>query len=340
MITVIDQPTRNLYEGMSFSETLDNMVIGVCEACNDFMMDTILTEHAYLYENATEITYVNEDGSENSNGTSLKEKFFKHVESVKKMIGDAIKRVLGFISKKIDAIHDKLIALGINEKKIDEAIKYLDSHDASVNFNLSGWAFIREEIIKAKDTAFIRKENIDSHEFYSKQGQLYEKLEKAASESKEGIDLNGKISSSESSILKFAKKVVLGNSLKKDINEAWKKADESLESLKKTIAKGELGENIGERIGKANDALKSNAIASKDLMRAYANHFNDYLSIITTLIKVANKGNRDEAIKKAKKNITNTKANAKATIAKAKYNANKKNPRFVDTDSSDEFDED
>ena len=135
MITVIDQPTMNLYEGMSFSETLDNMVIGVCEACNDFMMDCLLTEHAYLYENATEITYVNEDGSNNANGASLKEKFFKHVEAVKKMIGDAIKRVLGFISKKVDAIHDKLIALGINEKKIllDVLVKALRDGENKVN---------------------------------------------------------------------------------------------------------------------------------------------------------------------------------------------------------------
>ena len=356
MITVIDQPRENLYEGMGFYETLDNMIIGVYEACNDFMMDTLLTEHSYLYENATEITYVNEDGSDNANGISLKEKFFNHVNAIRTMIGDAIKRVLEFISKKVDAIHDKLISLGINEKKIDEAAKYLDSHDnVGVNFKLSGWAFIREEIKKAKDTAFTNRGNIDSNKLYSEQGQLYKELQKKAFESVDDLDvddLKGKITSSSSSIFKFAKTVVLGNSLKKDINEAWKNADKSLESLKKSIGgKGDVGENIGERIGRANDALKSNAIVAKDLMKAYANHFNDYLSIITTLIKVANKGKHDEAVAKAKENVknssnkfkkglTNAKTNVKSTIARAAYNANKKNPKFVDSESSDEFDED
>jgi hypothetical protein len=353
MITVIDQPRENLYEGMGFYETLDNMIIGVYEACNDFMMDTLLTEHSYLYENATEITYVNEDGSDNANGASLKEKFFNHVNAIKQMIGDAIKRVLEFISKKVDAIHDKLISLGINEKKIDEAAKYLDSHDnVGVNYKLSGWAFIREEIKEAKDTAFINQGNINSHELYSEQGQLYKELQKKAFESLDNLDaddLKGKITSSSSSIFKFAKTVVLGNSLKKDINEAWKNADKSLESLKKSIGKGDGGENIGERIGRANDALKSNAIVAKDLMKAYVNHFNDYLSIITTLIKVANRGKRDEAVAKAKANIKNSpivkkasniKANAKSTIARAAYNANKKNPKFVNSEYSDEYDED
>ena len=351
MITVIDQPRENLYEGMSVSDTLDNMVIGVYEACNDFMMDTLLTEHSYLYENATEITYVNEDGSDNANGASLKEKFFTHVDNVRKIIGDAISKVLEAIGKKVDAIRDKIIALGINKKKLDQTIAYISSHDVNFSYKLSGWSQepIRN-LVKQNFDKFINKDNIDSATFY-KAGDLYKELDEKAK--KMSSSFNGNTKNYSATGLSKCVDVVLNNTFKKDLSEAKKKADKSLESLKKSISSpsADKGELIGERLGRLNDALKCNVNINKDLLKAYYNSYNECVSVIVALIKIANKGIRDEAINKAKENIknspnkfkkglTNAKANAKATVARAAYNANKKNPKFVDSESSDEFDED
>ena len=356
MITVIDQPRENLYEGMSVSDTLDNMGIGVYEACNDFMMGALLTEHAYLYENATEITYVNEDGSDNANGASLKEKFFTHVDNVRKIIGDAISKVLEAIGKKVEAIHDKIIALGINKKKLDQTIEYINSHDVNFSYKLSGWSQepIRK-LVRQNFDKFINKDNIDSATFY-KAGELYKELDTEAKKMSSYFDGNTKERYSATGLSQCVD-VVLNNTFKKDLNEAKKKADRSLESLKKSISSpgADKGELIGERLGRLNDALKCNVNINKDLLKAYYNSYNECVNVIVALIKIANKGIRDEAINKAKENIknspdkfknrlkkdlTNAKTNIKSTVARAKYNANKKNPKFVDSESSDEYDED
>ena len=56
MITVIDnynESAFDCYKGMSLGDAVNSMVLESHNVVSELMMDVLLTEHSYLYENAT-----------------------------------------------------------------------------------------------------------------------------------------------------------------------------------------------------------------------------------------------------------------------------------------------
>lgn len=306
MITVIDNyyPQSNIYEGMTFSEALDNVLIDVYEACNNMMMDTLLAEHAYLYENATEIVYENEDGSENKNGRSLKERFFATVDNISSIISSLFDKLIDSISNAISNIKHKMASLGLNEKKIDETVKYIEANDIKIPIKLDGWnsKAIEGEISNAmsKDSngAFIHDTRHGEYTTYGA-GEYFKKLEEIA---KNNARKDDGFSFTESGVFDTAKEVVLKNNLIKSILSAKREANDSLRNVKKTI-NGIGGEVLPDAIAKANAALKSNAAVCKDLCKAYDKYYFANAKIISAVVKAAksDKSEKDKAAKEKEK---------------------------------------
>lgn len=298
MITVIDNyyPQSNLYEGMTFSEALDNVLIDVYEACNNMMMDTLLAEHAYLYENATEIVYENEDGSENKNGRSLKERFFATVDNISNIINSLFDKLIDSISNAISNIKQKMASLGLNEKKIDETVKYIEANNIKIPIKLDGWnsKAIEAEISRAKDSAFIHDTRRGEYTTYAA-GEYFKKFEEIA---KNNAREDDGTSFTKSGLFSTAKTVVLQNNLVKDILAAKKKANDSLRDMKKTL-NSIGGEGLPDAIAKANAALKSNAAVCKDLCKAYDKYYFANAKIISVVVKAA-KSDKSEKNKAAK----------------------------------------
>lgn len=312
MITVIDNyyPQSNLYEGMTFSEALDNVLLDVHEACNNMMMDTLLTEHAYLYENATEIVYENEDGSENKNGRSLKERFFATVDNISNIINSLFDKLIDSISNAISNIKQKMASLGLNDKKIDETVKYIEANSIKVPIKLDGWnsKAIEVEISKAKDGAFIHDTRRGEYTTYVA-GEYFKKFEEIA---KNNAKEDDGTSFTKSGLFSNAKAVVLQNNLVKDILAAKKKANDSLRDMKKTL-NSIGGEGLPDAIAKANAALKSNAAVCKDLCKAYDKYYFANAKIISAVVKAAksdksekNKATKEKEKQEKKDNFSNT----------------------------------
>jgi hypothetical protein len=311
MITVIDNyyPQSNLYEGMDLSDTLDNMVIGVYETCNDIMMSSLLAEHAYLYENATEIQYVNEAGEETAEGKSLKERFLEGVAKIKEMISTAFKKFIDWISEQTLGIRRKMASVGINEKKITEAKNYIISNNVDLSVDVGGWAAssIREAIKAGYEKDFIR--DSDSDFTALKPGDYFATF-KVSPTVKTGSLKDGRA-------IDEAIKTVFSNDLLNNIKSARKSADNAIDEIKKRVAK-ETPERIGERIGRANDALKTNANIAKDLIKAFNKHYLACAKIASAVIKTAAKDKSDKKSAERQEKFNNSKVGKTVNNAKEK----------------------
>ena len=301
MITVIDQPTLGLYEGMSISEALDNMVIGVYETCNEFMMDCLLTEHAYLYENATEITYVNEDGSENANGTTLKEKFFGAVETVKRMFSELFGKIINFIAEHTEGIRRKMASIGLTEKKVNSAIEYIKANNVEFAVETGGWATKGkiEKYINEGKQGFISDSDSDHPSFGP--GGYFKKVEEEIKQTSTRKNIDARE-------INDAVQVVLKTTLLADIKKARKDADDALNGLKKDIKSDHNAENFNERLGRANDALKSNANLVKDLIKIFNKFYLANAAILSKLIKVAGSDKFEKKVEPIKTKVGEVKA--------------------------------
>ena len=301
MITVIDQPRENLYEGMSVSDACDDMLIGVYETCNDFMMNCLLTEHSYLYENGVEINYFNEDGSENENSRSLKDKFFQAVDTIRTKISALFSKIIDFISNNIDSLKHKLATIGMNKQKLDKAVEYAERNNISISFKTNGW---QSKAIKNKIDSGLKEKLISNsqkeHTIYEKD-EFFKEFEDIAKNSIREENGKGK-EVTKSGVLSAAIDVVTGNDLIKKIRKDREEADKSLNNMKKNFSAFN-GEELGEAMNRANNALKSNANVCKDMCKAYNKFYLANASIVSALIKSvkSDEGEKNKAQKEANK---------------------------------------
>ena len=346
MITVIDEPRDNIFEGMSMTDALDNAVIGVYEICNDFMMDSLLTEHAYLYENATEITYVNEDGSDNANGKSLKEKFIGMVQNFGKIIMDLFDKVIRTVTDNILEIRKKITSMRMDKKKIDYAISYLKNNEYDINISLSGWSSdkVLDKIKECGEKCIIKKDQIESATKYYQLGEVFKEIKEQADQSAKFSWGKGKFNKE---AFAHPMQVVFDNKAISEIKDSKNSANKNINEYKKGL--NITGSEYAVLVAKATSAIKSNTVVWKDICKAYNTYYMENAKIMLKLIKIANKVSSDEFKRKVKqgaeekindvsKKIRNKKAEAKATFAKA---VSKDKGRYVESeDTDDEFSSD
>ena len=291
MITVIDnynESAFNCYEGMSLSDAVNSMVLESHNVVNERMMDILLTEHSYLYENATEITYVNEDGTENANGVSLKEKIGAAVDKVRTFIAGAWNNFISWVENAIEDITTKIKKLGVSKKQYDENVKVLGTA-GNIVVKVSKWS-ISKEADNAINNLDGFRSNIGGGQKFWEPGEYFKQFAKKNDE--EGY-INPK---DDQWFFEKAGQVVFDSkgTISK-IRKNQKDMDAALIKIKK-IAMINDPKNNADTLKAVSESIKNNANVAKDKIKLY----NKYIAANLTIVRDVIKSGKSITAKRAK----------------------------------------
>ena len=307
MITVINEETAvntNPYPGMTLAEACGAMEMAVMEAVNDFQMGILLTEHAHLYANGTEMSYVDEAGNFNEKAAALKEK----------AVG-----VIKFCGEKIAELWDKAIewatrfmsstAAALNKASISKKMAYR----VAENFgNLVGSSVevlgvghtVDQKFLDGAYKAYIKANAAgedDPKAFY----------EKFVHKNEGGIMIDA-------GTFKAALDSIFSNTLLADIKKAKKDANDT---IKEHIAqvKSMKPDDMDEKIAGLKKTMNSNTRITREAVRVYNVYANSQAQIVRSIMnqKEVKAFVRGEAMKDIKAAGEKAKESAKAAPGKA-----------------------
>ena len=307
MITVINEETAvntNPYPGMTLAEACGAMEMAVMEAVNDFQMGVLLTEHAHLYANGTEMSYVDEAGNFNEKAAALKEK----------AVG-----VIKFCGEKIAELWDKAIewatrfmsstAAALNKASISKKMAYR----VAENFgNLVGSSVevlgvghtVDQKFLDAAYKAYIKANAAgeeDPKAFY----------EKFVHKNEGGIMIDA-------ATFKAALDSIFSNPLLADIKKAKKDANDT---IKEHIAqvKSMKPDDMDEKIAGLKKTMNSNTRITREAVRVYNVYANSQAQIVRSIMnqKEVKAFVRGEAVNDIKAAGERAKESAKAAPGKA-----------------------
>lgn len=290
MITVIDnynESAFNCYDGMSLGDAVNSMVLESHNVVNELMMDILLTEHSYLYENATEITYVNEDGKENANGTALKEKISDAVDKVRTFIAGAWNNFISWVQNAIEDVVTKIKKLGVSKKQYEENVKVLGTA-GNVVVKVSKWS-LSKEVENAINNLDGFRSNIGGGQTFWKPGDYFKQF----AEKGEEDYINPK---SDQWFFEKAGQVVFDS--KGTINKIRKNQkdmDNALIKIKK-IAMINNPKDNADTLKAVSESIKNNANVAKDKIKLY----NKYIAANLTIVRDVIKSGKSITAKRAK----------------------------------------
>ena len=272
MITVINEETAvntNPYPGMTLAEACGAMEMAVMEAVNDFQMGVLLTEHAHLYANGTEMSYVDEAGNFNEKAAALKEK----------AIG-----VIKFCGEKIAELWDKAIewatrfmsstAAALNKASISKKMAYR----VAENFgNLVGSSVEVLGVGHTVDQKFLD----GAYKAYIKANAAGEEdpkafYEKFVHKNEGGIMIDA-------GTFKAALDSIFSNTLLADIKKAKKDANDT---IKEHIAqvKSMKPDDMDEKIAGLKKTMNSNTRITREAVRVYNVYANSQAQIVRSIM--------------------------------------------------------
>ena len=307
MITVINEETAvntNPYPGMTLAEACGAMEMAVMEAVNDFQMGILLTEHAHLYANGTEMSYVDEAGNFNEKAAALKEK----------AVG-----VIKFCGEKIAELWDKAIewatrfmsstAAALNKASISKKMAYR----VAENFgNLVGSSVEVLGVGHTVDQKFLD----GAYKAYIKANAAGEEdpkafYEKFVHKNEGGIMIDA-------GTFKAALDSIFSNTLLADIKKAKKDANDT---IKEHIAqvKSMKPDDMDEKIAGLKKTMNSNTRITREAVRVYNVYANSQAQIVRSIMnqKEVKAFVRGEAVKDIKAAGEKAKESAKAAPGKA-----------------------
>lgn len=307
MITVINEETAvntNPYPGMTLAEACGAMEMAVMEAVNDFQMGVLLTEHAHLYANGTEMSYVDEAGNFNEKAAALKEK----------AVG-----VIKFCGEKIAELWDKAIewatrfmsstAAALNKASISKKMAYR----VAENFgNLVGSSVEVLGVGHTVDQKFLD----GAYKAYIKANAAGEEdpkafYEKFVHKNEGGIMIDA-------GTFKAALDSIFSNTLLADIKKAKKDANDT---IKEHIAqvKSMKPDDMDEKIAGLKKTMNSNTRITREAVRVYNVYANSQAQIVRSIMnqKEVKAFVRGEAVKDIKAAGEKAKESAKAAPGKA-----------------------
>lgn len=307
MITVINEETAvntNPYPGMTLAEACGAMEMAVMEAVNDFQMGILLTEHAHLYANGTEMSYVDEAGNFNEKAAALKEK----------AVG-----VIKFCGEKIAELWDKAIewatrfmsstAAALNKASISKKMAYR----VAENFgNLVGSSVEVLGVGHTVDQKFLD----GAYKAYIKANAAGEEdpkafYEKFVHKNEGGIMIDA-------GTFKAALDSIFSNTLLADIKKAKKDANDT---IKEHIAqvKSMKPDDMDEKIAGMKKTMNSNTRITREAVRVYNVYANSQAQIVRSIMnqKEVKAFVRGEAVKDIKAAGEKAKESAKAAPGKA-----------------------
>ena len=302
MVTVIDNYgyNNNLFEGMSVSDAASQLVIEANNIASDMMMDILLTEHSYLYENATEIRYVNEAGEETPEGANLKSGILDKIKAFGALIASAFKRLKESIAENVSRIVALIRSKMINRTEFNNALNQYADDEVSYIIGygdqiLSKLAEPKKYFIMANTEAEIKA---ISDEDIKKSGDVKKEI-LGEYEKRTGSTVGNSMENLLSITFDNGKKYISA------INSSEKFANQTLRNVEKLVkmTKGEDAPNVISKIAKC---ISSNSITCKDLINVYNTVFMAHVKCAISIIKKMRKEDSDakaakkEAEKKAK----------------------------------------
>lgn len=259
----------NPYDGMSLAEACCQLELDTERAINEFQLDILLTEHAYLYENGRELEYVDEAGNMKEEAEAVKMKIGKAVAEVAAKVKALWNKFLDTVTDWIGKIKEYFMKIGISAAKVDSASKAF----GRVFMNRSCKASIPEVKISFK-------------EFKSKVDNIY-----ANSKEYEGKNIHDMFlgASSETEItlamFKEAKSFVFDetNNYVSYIKGMRDKAVNRLEG-DKLIIKAVKGDDMNDRINDIKAELKLNSTLTRDLIKVNHAYIARSISILKAVL--------------------------------------------------------
>lgn len=269
MITVINNEAAvcsNPYPGMTLAEACSAMELAVAEACNDFQMNILLTEHAHLYANGTEMEYVDEAGNLNEKAAQLKENAIKLVTFCADKVMEAWDKLTEWVGAAIENFKAALAKATISEKDFNLVKSHSEVFENPIEMKVS--YTVDPDFIRSGNYADMMNrdgngESMNAVELFVKNGESTIKIDKSTFE--------------------LAYKMVFSNDMLKKIRDAKKEANDV---LKKKIAdvKHMKNDNFQEEIAGLKASMKANVATTKSLIKVYHSYMNQKIAILRAVM--------------------------------------------------------
>ncbi len=297
MITIINTPS-SMYEGMSMADAASQMVLEANNVIHEFEMDVLLSEHAYLYENACEVEYFVENKITDA-GKGLLEKAHAAIDKVRQIIKELWGRLVDWVTTKVTEIKKKFVAAGIKEKAVrevaankdnDAVAKVIEAVEKSANkwiFGISEDAFTAEGYIS---------DFVDADNAYAA-GEFFKKEQEGASEN---IDFRDLFETAISYVYADAKII-------SQIKKAQKAADDELIKMKKeftkVFTKKDDKDAHADVMAAVKTCLNSNTNVTRDKVKLYTMLTSESLKIVSMVAKIPAVRKAEEAKKRTSQSV-------------------------------------
>lgn len=291
------------FPGMSLAEACVQLTYETSQIMNDLNMSILLKEHAYLYENGVEITYVDEAGKDNANGANIREKIKAALITVGNKMQELFDKLLEFINERKNAIVDYFNKIGVSKKEFD---KYRDSFlvaSAGNGGNTLKFAQYVNFDKFIKDNPSGRYADLFDREGVSEpENDIMEKYV----EKDKTITLDAKTIDNAMDFVYYGKSVV------NDVRKEKKAANDAIKSLMRNVEKSSI--MADDLMANMNKAIKVNNAVARDVVKIYHLHMKNCADIVRAVIH--NKAARADVKEKASAAKKNTKNSKKDTPVK------------------------
>lgn len=291
------------FPGMSLAEACVQLTYETSQIMNDLNMSILLKEHAYLYENGVEITYVDEAGKDNANGANIREKIKAALITVGNKMQELFDKLLEFINERKNAIVDYFNKIGVSKKEFD---KYRDSFlvaSAGSGDNTLKFAQYVNFDKFIKDNPSGRYADLFDREGVSEpENDIMEKYV----EKDKTITLDARTIDDAMDFVYYGKSVV------NDVRKEKKAANDAIKSLMRNVEKSSI--MADDLMANMNKAIKVNNAIARDVVKIYHLHMKNCADIVRAVIH--NKAARADVKEKASAAKKNTKNSKKDTPVK------------------------
>ena len=293
VVTTNDTLVANPYAGMNLAETCSALMLESNEIINNLQMDILLNEHQYLYENATEITYVNEDGSDNENAVKLKDKILNALSEFGKKIAAAFDNAISWVKDFIDKFVTELKKRSITKAHFDKAVKAFDAVFADKGIAAKSVApyTVDYDDFKAQWGMYFRFGDADLKRDANTAVNDNAKA-KAANSAFASVDTSGTdlyaifVHDNENSNkmikkddLEEAGKFVFAKSIVKDITDTKHSADKKIREQMRDV-KTAKGDDMTEHLSKLSAQIKENSKVASSAIKVYHAQLKLQINII------------------------------------------------------------
>lgn len=304
MVTVIThedadmEVMQNPYPGMSLAEACAQLELETVQGINEFQMNILLAEHAYLYENGVEMSYVDEAGSMTEKGQQILQNARAFVERQARKISELFDKLIEWVLDQSAKVAEYFKKAGITEKAAKRAAsKFAEVYPDGVK--MSGGVEVNYDKFKSEYRGLYSYTS-DGAEKEVKVYGTY--VSKAGEKTVSAKDFNDAVSA-----------VFMPKSLVADIKRSKAEANKVLNDLKAQFKTGASKSNdLNEKIAMLSKAASNNSKIARESIRVYHAYVSSQIAIVRAVVmgKPMRKVLVGEDVAAAKKAVANAPENA------------------------------